>query len=141
MSIPIWAQIVESFAAALRFLTGWLGNPGLAIILFTLLLQALTLPITRRSVRAARAQQDTQAQIEEINARWKRDPARRQVETARLYQEQARGFLAGLLSALLQLLIFLALFQALAGLVAHDPAFAQPFLWVPNLAQPDPLFV
>src|SRR3954454_24109342 len=62
----------------------------------------------------------------------------------RIYQAHGVNPMGSCLPMIVQIPIFLGLYQALSGLVfgaTADPAFAQPFLWVPTLAHADPFYV
>jgi YidC/Oxa1 family membrane protein insertase len=139
--LPIWDQIIQALEAVLRFIDQGVGNAGLAIIIFTLIVKAATLPLTLKSVKSMRETQRIQPLIREINKRYKDDKPKQQAETMRLYQEHGVNPMGSCLPMVIQLPIFFALYQALIGLVNHDPHFAGAFLWVPNLAKADPYYI
>ena len=61
-------------------------------------------------------------------------------EQMRLYKEHGVNPVAGCLPMLVQMPVWLALYGALSHLAtdhARFPEFAQPFLWIPNLGQPE----
>ena len=61
-----------------------LGQFGLAIILFTLIIKMATIPFTIRQLESTRAMQAAQPPMQEIQKKYK-DPKRRQEETMKLY--------------------------------------------------------
>ncbi len=144
MEIPGWIQFVNAIEWSLQTINQWVGNPGLAIIIFTLLIKLLTLPLTLKSFRSTKEMQRIQPLIKEINKRYKDDKTKAQAETMRVYQEHGVNPMGGCLPMIVQLPIFFALYQALGTLIgfsghtAIDPTFSEGFLWVPNLAQADP---
>ncbi|HUS15527.1 MAG TPA: YidC/Oxa1 family membrane protein insertase [Chloroflexia bacterium] len=148
--IPGWQQFVEILAQILQFINQSVGyNPGLAIIIFTLLVKVATLPLTLKSVKSMREMQRIQPLIKEVAKRFKDDKPAQQAETMRIYQQHGVNPAGSCLPMVIQIPIFMALYQALGGLVgligtdAHlrDPHFAEAFLWVPNLAVQDPYYI
>jgi YidC/Oxa1 family membrane protein insertase len=137
------------------------GNPGLAIIIFTVLVKLLTLPLTLKSLQSSRNMQAVQPLVKAVQQKYKDDKAKQQQETMKVYTEHGVNPMLGCLPMLLQLPIFFALYQALIALVTPQvhidlpigwvPAvttaasvqapFAQAFLWVPNLAAHDPIYI
>jgi YidC/Oxa1 family membrane protein insertase len=139
--LPIWDQFVQLLEESLKLINQWVGNPGVAIIIFTLIVKALTLPLTLKSIKSMRETQRIQPLIKEVNKRFKDDKAKQQAETMRLYQEHGVNPMGSCLPMVLQIPIFLALYNALITLVQHDPKFASSFLWVHDLSKADPLFI
>ena len=52
--MPIWDQFVQLLEESLKLINQWVGNPGVAIIIFTLIVKVLTLPLTLKSITAYR---------------------------------------------------------------------------------------
>ncbi len=139
--MPIWDQFVQLLEESLKLINQWVGNPGVAIIIFTLIVKVLTLPLTLKSIKSMRETQRIQPLIKEVNKRFKDDKAKQQAETMRLYQEHGVNPMGSCLPMVLQIPIFFALYNALITLVQHDPHFATSFLWVHDLSKADPLYV
>jgi YidC/Oxa1 family membrane protein insertase len=97
-----------------------LGNFGVAIILFTLLMRLLTMPLTQRQIRSSRALSGLQPRMQELQKKYK-DPKRRQEETMKLYREAGVNPLGCLLPMLVQFPIWIALYQALRITVGGTP--------------------
>jgi YidC/Oxa1 family membrane protein insertase len=97
-----------------------LGNFGVAIILFTLLMRLLTMPLTARQIRSSRALSTLQPKIQELQKKYK-DPKRRQEETMKLYREVGVNPLGCLLPMLVQFPIWIALYRALRITVGGTP--------------------
>lgn len=132
-----------------------LGNFGVAIILFTIMMRLVTMPLTMRQIRSSRALSTLQPKIQELQKKYK-DPKRRQEETMKLYREAGVNPLGCLLPMLVQFPIWIALYHALRITVGGTPESiiglsqrlypwgyieqAVPldnnFLWM-NLGQPD----
>ncbi len=97
-----------------------LGQFGLAILLFTLLLRVATLPFTLRQLHSTRAMQTLQPRMQEIQKKYK-DPKRRQEETMKLYREGGINPLGCIFPMAIQMVVFIALYRALVHLVGGSP--------------------
>lgn len=96
------------------------GNFGVAIILFTLFVRLLTWPTTRQQLRAAKAMQQAQPQIQEIQKKHK-DPRRRSEETMKVYREVGFSPLGCVWPMLIQFPIWFALYQAIRFTLGSTP--------------------
>jgi YidC/Oxa1 family membrane protein insertase len=160
--IPGWSLLVHALASLLIFSNDTIGgNPGLAIIIFTVLVKLATMPLTLKSLQSSRNMQAIQPLIKAAQQKHKDDKAAQQQEIMKIYSAHGVNPMLGCLPMLLQLPIFFALYQALIGLVSPQvhvdlpmiwlpavttaasaqTAFAQQFLWIPNLASHDPLYI
>src|SRR5262245_52460765 len=165
----IWTGFVGFLENVLLTFYSWTGNGGIAIILFTILARLVILPLTIKSIQSSRKMQELQPQIKEIQRKHGKDPQKLQEETAKLYREYKVNPVGGCLPMLLQLPIFFGVYQAVLALtnvsvaeraagaiitvlnehgvnVANLPHLGQPqlgggFLWIPDLGQPDPLYI
>jgi YidC/Oxa1 family membrane protein insertase len=97
-----------------------LGNFGVAIIIFTLLMRLLTMPLTARQIRSSRALSTLQPRLQELQKKYK-DPKRRQEETMKIYREAGVNPLGCLLPMLVQFPIWIALYRALRITVGGTP--------------------
>jgi YidC/Oxa1 family membrane protein insertase len=95
-------------------------NFGLAIILFTVLVRAATLPLTLRQLRSARRMQTIQPKIQELQKKYK-DPKRRQEEMMKLYKAEGVNPIGCLGPMLIQMPIWFALYAVLRHTVGGTP--------------------
>jgi len=95
-------------------------NFGLAIIAFTVIVRAVTYPLTLRQLRATRAMQVMQPQMQAIQKKYK-DPKRRQEETMKLYREAGFNPLGCLWPMLVQIPIWVALYQVIRRTLGDTP--------------------
>jgi YidC/Oxa1 family membrane protein insertase len=89
-----------------------IGNIGLAIVVFTVLIRAILIPLTVPSMKAAKKMQELAPELEKLKRRYKNDKqgmARAQME---LYKQHGANPAAGCLPQIVQLLILIALYQA-----------------------------
>ncbi len=142
VSIPIWNQFVGLMKLGLETLAHLTGSPGLAIIIFTVLIKLVLTPLTLRTIKSQRAMQDLQPKIRALQKRYGDDRQKLSAEQMRLYQEHNVNPMASCLPMLFQLPIFWGLYQSLTQLshTAGGP-FQQSFLWLSSLAVPDALHI
>ncbi|HEY8596934.1 MAG TPA: YidC/Oxa1 family membrane protein insertase [Thermomicrobiales bacterium] len=142
VEFPIWSQFVGLMKLGLTTLANVTGSPGLAIIIFTVLIKLLLTPLTLRTIKSQRAMQDLQPKIKALQKRFGSDRQKLSAETMRLYQEHNVNPTASCLPILFQLPIFWGLYQSLTQLsnTAGGP-FQQSFLWLTSLGAPDALHI
>jgi len=121
----------------LKFLDGFTGNYGVAIILLTVGIKVLFIPLTQRSFRSMREMQKLQPQMAKIRERFKDDSEQMNKEIMELYRRHKVNPLGGCLPMVLQIPVFIGLYQALLNSVELRHA---PFmLWINDLSAPDRL--
>jgi YidC/Oxa1 family membrane protein insertase len=141
--MSIWGQIVDGLAHGLFFLSqAYSGNTGLAIITLSCIVRLAMLPVSIAVQRRAKQQKEIleriQPKIDKINKRYKNNPEKQMQKTLELYKEAGyRPFdFLNILGSLVQLPVVGALYGAIRqGLTAVENSF----LWIKNLAQPNPL--
>jgi YidC/Oxa1 family membrane protein insertase len=133
IAIPMETLLVDLY----QFLGGvGLANWGLTIIVFTLLVKLVFWPLSMQQLRASRAMQALQPQLNELKKKHGKDKEMLMQEQMRLYKENRVNPMAGCLPMLIQFPIWIGLYQALF-LLKERPDFASRFLWVASLAQPE----
>jgi len=139
--------LAEPMAQALLALAHFLGNnAGLAIIVFTIGIKVLLIPLTLQQLKSAKAMQELQPLIKELQSKHKNDKQKLTEETMALYKEHHVNPAAGCFPLIVQLPILYGLYGALRDLgTAGDPLysalFTAPFAWLPSLAAPDPFHI
>lgn len=129
---------------SLIFFNKILGNNfGLAIISLTLAIRAVLVPLSLPALRAARAMQNLQPELDGLKKKHK-DKKKLQEEQLKLYRKHGVNPAAGCLPQLLQLLILIALYQVFIDFIRtgmiDDTQVKMNFLWL-NLAKPDSYFI
>jgi YidC/Oxa1 family membrane protein insertase len=116
------------------------GNWGIAIVLLTLLVKGLTIPFTTKSMRSMKAMAALGPQMKDLQAKYKEDRQRLQVETMALYKQHGVNPLSGCLPIFLQMPIWLALYRMLSS---AGELYLQPFIpgWINDLTSPDPSYI
>lgn len=93
---------------------------GFAIILFTALIKVLLLPINIKQTKSQAKMQEIQPLMQEIQKKYKNDPAKAQQELSKLYKESGTNPLGGCLPLLLQMPIFFAMYAIIRNLPLAD---------------------
>ncbi len=116
------------------FLSGFLGNYGLAIVVMTIAVRIVLSPVTYKSYLSQAKMKVLRPEINEINEKHKDNAMKKQQETMKLYSKTGVSPLAGCIPALLQIPVFYALFQFFPS--AFDLR-QKPFLWADDLSSYD----
>jgi YidC/Oxa1 family membrane protein insertase len=128
----------KAIVVAMLWLHRFIPDYGLVLILFGVAVRLAMWPLTTKSFRSIQAMQKIQPEIQRLRERFKDDPQRMQQETMKLYKEKKVNPLGGCLPNLLPMPILFALFFVFQGTIEFR---GQPFLWLPDLSQPDPWYV
>jgi YidC/Oxa1 family membrane protein insertase len=141
----IFAWMVVPLLSALKWLYGFLGNYGWAIIVLTILLNLVLFYPRHRSVVAMRKMQEIQPEMKAIQERYANlkatDPAKQKMNTEvmNLYRERGVNPASGCVPMLLTMPVLLAFYSLLSMSIELRGA---PFAgWIRDLSAPDPYFV
>ena len=140
---PGFRTLVRFFAVPVRWLLVQLHDNlhlawGVALIAFGILLRILLWPLNQKAMRANMKMQEMQPHLKAAQERYKDDPPRLQQEMFRLYKEYGVNPMSGCWPMLLPMPILFALFFVFQNAIELR---GQPFLWLPDLSQPDPLYI
>ncbi|KAH7427578.1 hypothetical protein KP509_10G050200 [Ceratopteris richardii] len=103
--------------------------------MLTVIVKALTLPLTQKQVESSMAMQSLAPKVKAIQERYAGNQERIQLETSRLYKDAGVNPLAGCLPTLATLPVFIGLYRALSN-VANEGLLTEGFFWIPSLAGP-----
>ena len=132
------SPLTRVFAWLLHALYTVIPNYGVAIILLTLLVRAVTAPLTVRQMRSMERLRRVQPRMKEIQEKYADDRQKQSEELMKLYRQENVNPLGGCLPMLLQLPVFIGLFYALRSSLELRHA---PFVgWINDLSAPDLLF-
>ena len=134
-----FSWIAHPIMDLVRFLYGYFGNWGVAIILVTLFVRLLLLPFNIMSYRSMKKLQKLQPRIKELKKKYKDDKENLNKATMQLMKEDGANPIGGCLPMLLQIPVFFALFKVLGNAIEFYQA--PFFLWITDLSEPDPYFV
>ncbi|MCL2818165.1 MAG: YidC/Oxa1 family membrane protein insertase [Actinomycetia bacterium] len=112
--MPGWSSFVELLFTLLRQIYYVVGDWGLAIIVFTIIIRLLMTPLMVKQTKSMHEMQKIQPLMKEIQEEYADDKELQQQKLAELYAEHKVNPFASCLPMLLQMPIFVALYQMLA---------------------------
>jgi YidC/Oxa1 family membrane protein insertase len=160
----IWDTfIITPMINALLVIYNYIGNFGIAIILFTIFIRLVTHPLMAKQIKSAQAMQNlTQdKRYKDMQEKYKGQKEKLAQAQMELYKEMGVSPFASCLPTLIQLPIIIGLYQSLTRAMASTPAemlylkqhiypgflnistlipLHNNFLWM-DLAQPERLFI
>jgi len=135
--------IAQPMGILLTFFYNLVGNYGVAIILFTIVIKLAMYPLTHHQMKSQTNMQALQPKINEIKKKHANNKEVMNQKIMELYQEEKFNPMGGCLPLLIQLPIIYGLF----GLLREPDAYMtgtiitqglqDSFFWVQNLSDPD----
>jgi len=145
INFGIFSWLCVPLLRSLKWIYGYVGNWGWAIIILTVLINALMFPLRHKSVVSMRKMQELQPEVKAIQDRYAKlkttDPARQKMNTElmNLYRERGVNPASGCIPMLLTMPVLFAFYSLLSQAVEIRDA---PFiLWIQDLAAHDPWYV
>jgi YidC/Oxa1 family membrane protein insertase len=132
----IFGQLSLGLIAVFEAVKNVVGDWGIAIIILTILLRLLITPLLMSQYRSSAEMQALQPFLVELKEKYKNDPQKLNEETMKIYTQNGVNPAAGCLPAFGQMPIFLVLWK-----IFSNYEFDQGFLWLPDLALPDPFYI
>jgi len=159
----IWNIFIQIFINLLLTIYNIIGNFGIAIILFTILIKVITWPLNAQQLKGAKAMQDLQndKDWQAIQKKYAKDKEKLASEQMRVYREKGINPFGSCLPTLIQFPIIIALYQSIIRALASTPLdllklsrsiifpflnvsdlipLNSKFLWM-NLGQPEPYYI
>jgi YidC/Oxa1 family membrane protein insertase len=112
---------------------------GLSIILLTLVFRIMLFPLNSWSIKSTMKMQEITPLLKIIDAKYKKDPKRANVEKMKLFKEKGTNPLSGCLPILIQLPFLFGMFNLLRTTFELRGVSFIPG-WIDNLTSPDILF-
>jgi YidC/Oxa1 family membrane protein insertase len=112
---------------------------GFSIILLTVALRLMLYPLNAWSIKSSIKMQQIAPQVSALQARYKKDPKRAQMEVMALYREKGANPFTGCFPLLIQLPFLIGMFDLLKSTFELRGASFIPG-WIDNLTAPDVLF-
>lgn len=145
INFGIFSFLAAPLLTALKWVHGFIGNWGWAIIVLTILINLVLFPLRHKSVVSMRKMQEIQPQMKAIQDRYAKykvtDPERQKMNTEVMELYKAKGVnpASGCLPTLLTFPFLFAFYGMLSQSIEIRGAdFAG---WIHNLSAPDPYFV
>ncbi len=136
---PIVRPVVSVALSILNFLHDVLDvGYGWAIIIFGVMMRVLLWPLNQKAMRSQMRNMAVQPLMKEIQTKYKGQPEKLQKEMMKLYKEHGFNPLGGCLPMLLPFPVLITLFFVFRNTIQLR---GESFLWLPNLAAADPLYI
>lgn len=119
-----------------KFLSGFIGNMGIAILVLTIIVKLLLYPLTYKMLVSNMKMQVLKPELEKMKARLKGDQQAQQMEQMKMYQEYGASPLGGCLPMVLQMPIWFALYRFFPASIEFRQ---ENFLWANDLSTYDVL--
>lgn len=145
INFGMFSWLAVPLLGALKWVHGFIGNWGWAIIVLTILINIALFPLRHKSVVSMRKMQEIQPQMKAIQDRYAKykvtDPERQKMNTEVMELYKAKGVnpASGCFPTLLTFPFLFAFYAMLSQAIEIRGAdFA---LWIRNLSGPDPFYV
>ena len=132
----ILGQLSIGIIKVLELIHEYVPSWGLSIIVLTLLFRVLVWPLISVQTKSMFGMQKLQPQIQALQKKHKDDREKLSQETMKLYREAGVNPAGGCLPILLQMPLFIILWRIFVSF-----EFNEGFLWLPDLGQPDRLYI
>lgn len=129
--------LVKPITDLLHWLYGLVGNYALAIVCLTLIVRVFLYPLANKQYASMAKMRIFQPKMKEIQQKFKGDKQKQQQAMMELYRKEKINPLSGCLPVVVQVPIFYSLYKTL--LISPEIRHAPGFLWIHDLAAPDPL--
>ena len=139
----VFRPIIRPFANLIVRILLWMHGVlnlsyGWVLIVFGLAMRLLLWPLNQKAMKSSMAMQAIQPELKAVQERYKQDPQRMQQEVMKLYKEHGVNPLGGCLPMLIPMPVLFALFFVFRETIEFRGV---PFLWLPDLSRPDPLYI
>ncbi len=145
INFGIFSWLAVPLLNALKWVHGFIGNWGWAIIVLTLLINTALFPLRHKSVVSMRKMQEIQPQMKAIQDRYAKykvtDPERQKMnsEVMELYKARGVNPASGCVPMLLTFPFLFAFYAMLSQSIEIRGAHFMG--WIHNLSAPDPFYV
>ena len=104
------AFLSNIFGYLLNFFYNLIGNYGIAIILFSLVVKLLMIPLSIKQQRSQQKSIKLQTEMKQIQFKYKNDPEKLNQETMALYKRENMSPFSGCLLAIIQMILLFSVF-------------------------------
>jgi YidC/Oxa1 family membrane protein insertase len=123
----------------LKFIYGFVGNWGWAIIVMTILIKMVFFPLNQKAGKSMAHMKSMAPRIEQLRQRYGDDRVKLNQAMMELYRTEKINPLGGCLPIVVQIPVFIALYWVLLAAIElrHTPWLG----WIQDLSAPDPLYI
>ena len=140
----ILGVIAKPLGMLLDLLYGFIGNYGICIIIFTVVVKVCLYPLYIKQIKSTAKMSDLQPKMQAIQKQYANDQQTMNIKMQELYKDEKFNPMGGCLPMLIQMPIIMGLFALLRNPMRYITdenmifAFHESFIWIRDLAQPDP---
>ncbi|NTU53628.1 MAG: membrane protein insertase YidC [Chlorobiaceae bacterium] len=134
-----WDWLTRPFAEYVilpifNWMNKYVTNYGLIIIIFAFLIKMVTYPLSLASTKSMKKMSALQPLMQELQEKYKDNPAKMQTELGRIYKEAGVNPLGGCLPTVIQMPLLFAMFYVFRSSIQLRQ---HGFLWAKDLSVPD----
>jgi YidC/Oxa1 family membrane protein insertase len=138
----IIGAIAQPIGWILSFIYGLVGNYGVAIVIFTLLVKLCLFPLYSKQIRSTAKMSQLSPKMKAIQQKYANDKQMLNIKMSEFYKEEKFNPAAGCLPMLIQMPIIFGVFALLRQPLLYmnsDMLYAvhESFMWIVDLSQPD----
>lgn len=139
----ILGVIAKPLGWLLSMLYGLIGNYGITIIVFTIVVKLCLYPLYIKQTKSMARMSEVQPKMTEIQRKYANDKEMMNIKMAELYKEEKFNPMGGCLPMLIQMPIIMGLFALLRNPMLYIKnssmmfAVHEKFFWIMDLSQPD----
>ncbi len=111
--------ISDLLGYVLNFIYNWVENYGLAIILFSVILQIILLPFSIKQQKSMRKSAKIQGEVQKLQVKYRNNPELLNQEVMGLYKKEKISPFSGCLSSIIQIILFLSVFYLISSPLTH----------------------
>jgi YidC/Oxa1 family membrane protein insertase len=136
--------IAKPIGILLTLIYKLVGSYGIALIILTFIVKLVLYPFYAKQIKSTANMSEMSEKSQELQRRYGNDKEKLNEEMQKLYAESGFNPMSGCLPMVIQFPIIMGLFALLRNPMKYmsDPimmfANHESFLWIPDLAQPDP---
>ncbi len=138
INLGFFSIIAKVLVAFLLKVHGFIPSWGAAIIVLTITARTLLFPLTIPQIRSMIKMRELKPEIDALNEKFKDDPQQKGLAQMELWRKHKVNPLKGCLPQMATLPVWFALYTTLQSAVE---LYNIPFLWFPDLTEPDPYFI
>lgn len=156
----IWQTVVlNPIFNILIVIYSWVGNLGVAVILFTLIIKAVMIPVTLPSIKMSKKQRDIQPELQKIKEKYKYDQKKMAQMQMELMKKHGINPASGCITTIITIIFMIAVYRSVMLLTmsgdienlnkqiyfkqfqfVQDSSINTRFLYL-DLAKPDPYLI
>lgn len=140
----MFSILAKPFGYILQFMYGIIGNYGLSIVIFAVVIRTAMYPLYKSQIKSTQGMSEYAKKSKEIQDLYANDRDMMNQKLAELQRESGYNPAGGCLPMIVQLIVISGLFMLLRYPLTYyqdeSMVFAvhEAFLWIKDLSQPDP---